>query len=1381
MDTEGPKVKFAGIIKFPQEGFSNRRNTDVAGLKKALENKNVNDTIHLTLTRKVDGVATLVVAFITPQSDAVDNAFEKLIDKNKVIDNWPWDSDSINNRIDELSRDGPWQRKALRAFLLPHTMWSLRTFAGGQQYYINISLYSATEKSLQIPHYLRRGIEDYICNFYGSVLTSNGGLKAKALRAEHLQCLAFRTELIVGKAEPSAATTFLGKNRRLRSSDVSGFSPLSWPSLLYHLKAKHFAKEVMEAKWRAKFLRQKRRFDALGLAHDDPTSYSMVFIIRKAKWKIIDLKESLKTSLEIPTGLIEVKDEGQKRTVSVYADSESSANHYRDLIQELIDEPENDIELFDSSIKPTVKTTPRNEHPDDADEQIDKLRAGSEETLDKILHNNVSNARSHRRKGFEKVYGFLGFCIEAAWNASPIINMDAAHDEPEMSLQQLGVVVLDLHVGADIQQEWLAQAIKSREIPEQFQKLSHTERNKNQEIITNDSDPNKYDKDRYHSRYRFLRNKTKQNDDALQDEMMHTVRPAIIGTEATTIFPPYKPVGEAQHQANNYCIRVEAALRTYVREENGEGFMIVQDITKEAGSKTTQYFKLKDFVLMPVFPQSYMTAFGFWDEIDDENGVTNKPLTPQPENNKFLDFMAHINNGHFYTVKNLKPFTRNSNSTWLRPKTLKPSGRDDTPYEPFILTMSPWGVFKNVNGLASIGGLDSTWLSDNIHTSPEVFGKVEDYLLWVQYVRSCRIRLMCTPVTNGTDSAMKSNNRKRITRVYDDINTASNDALKKYMMKGAQEKQSAMLLQLFGIAKLTKLAYDGMNTDLSNSNDIFHRCGQIVRQLCHNHFVSKLADKGRYHYAKQQFKYLCDIETNAPLTQRTVLNSNAMKLFNLTITEDDFANKARLVFKKVDQHDTLNETMKLKCLQEVTLSSYASITKNNKCAQRMQHVLNQMNLPSSQAYHDWSVTNLPSLPYDILSNDLMQWFLSEMSDEEFQTKVLSREALSYIHDVFTDEAFKKQIGALRKMQNINKGTYTQDFHITTIPVRLIFNESILANPDAKFDPDVYKRFIQYFKIDYATKICQDCHTMADKLRLGEDCRLLVAHIVQSGVNSSVRSEPWRSLDTATQLKSLSENYITSLADAEKEFAFFTYHRDDQDVHLKLHKDFEALLLEKIKYDNEWGEVETSTENHDEFETPLQDDSQDEAITRYGVSDLQVNNDGQIQFVDPFGFEVESMDDDYVQDMFNVTAGNSGSSGDRSDPLAVNTYDVPQEQLEAIQERYQVYTAIQPAINAIDLDDVNGSDAQGAASGYGDRWSSDGVSARTLADSRRSGMPIARAIPEDSKPETKFVKYCIQMHRLSKHNTITLAEFLRRHMTKFQNLRKLAHKFAQVKT
>ena len=235
---ENNTIKFANIVEFPAKdatGFSNRYNTNTDELRTIFRKIPPNKHIQMTVTKKIDGVSSVVVAFVIEDSKIYSADLRKQITDNSL--DWEWDDGAINF----AEKDRKWHIHALQQYLLPHTRWSQRE-KGGSNYFILTTLYTPTQKSIQLPHYFRAAIEDYVLNYYTSVEAEYNNDEVAAI------CL--RTELISGKAEPTSATTWLGHNRKMPTSYRSTTTPAGWSTLLYNLKVSKFAKQVFERKWR---------------------------------------------------------------------------------------------------------------------------------------------------------------------------------------------------------------------------------------------------------------------------------------------------------------------------------------------------------------------------------------------------------------------------------------------------------------------------------------------------------------------------------------------------------------------------------------------------------------------------------------------------------------------------------------------------------------------------------------------------------------------------------------------------------------------------------------------------------------------------------------------------------------------------------------------------------------------------------------------------------------------------------------------------------------------------------------------------------------------------------------------------------------------------
>ena len=158
VDATGSSVKFANMIDFmdpTREGFSNRLNQDKRGLEKILKDKlksSKTSKISVAATKKIDGVACVIIAFVSKDAALIQN-----LETREKMMTWDWDNLTFDNTT--------WHLQALRACLLPHTIWSKRKHDSGT-FALNVCLYTATQKVLMLPHYLRAEIENYIISYY---------------------------------------------------------------------------------------------------------------------------------------------------------------------------------------------------------------------------------------------------------------------------------------------------------------------------------------------------------------------------------------------------------------------------------------------------------------------------------------------------------------------------------------------------------------------------------------------------------------------------------------------------------------------------------------------------------------------------------------------------------------------------------------------------------------------------------------------------------------------------------------------------------------------------------------------------------------------------------------------------------------------------------------------------------------------------------------------------------------------------------------------------------------------------------------------------------------------------------------------------------------
>ena len=284
---------------------------------------------------------------------------------------------------------------------------------------------------------------------------------------------------------------------------------------------------------------------------------------------------------------------------------------------------------------------------------------------------------------------------------------------------------------------------------------------------------------------------------------------------------------------------LQKKLNLHVSLENGEGFMLVIE-TRDQGLSCTNVFKFKQFMWIPVFPLAFTTAFGYFNEKRDSGIVRNQYTEPSEEENLFLDLIGRVNGNHFNTVNNVKVWPRKQNDrnlpegVWLRRQRAKDA------YEPITLTMLPWGVYKNVNGLALTATLGTRDLV-SLYASQNRAPPVSKFLLWVQYVRSCRARLMCTPCIGRDDMT------PRMQRQFDQ----QPDIIAHHEMN-TNEQMKAMLLQLVGIqlfAEMWRQRVVSLHTAIKNTRAgdaiakaeyeaklrrMFVFSGSLVKQLVFN-------------------------------------------------------------------------------------------------------------------------------------------------------------------------------------------------------------------------------------------------------------------------------------------------------------------------------------------------------------------------------------------------------------------------------------------------------------------------------------------------------------------------------------------------------------------
>lgn len=669
-------IKFQHMVSLPdvtsngQGGFSNRFNMDMEELKTA-GNKFKSKQMRWTATRKVDGVSSMVVAFVMPMNDATTQA---LRDCPKIT--WQWDYEARRMEagtrqdmaraewIDILSADpdarARFYQNATRAFLLPRTIWSQRYVPNDQYYYINVSVYAPNGKCLQMPHYMRAPVEDYCIQYYRNLIKREAGQPwIREVVNGKPKVLAFRTEIIMGKAEPVDASTFIDKLRKLNCAKGNDMIS-SWKSIIYHTAVSTFP--------------EKRK----------------------------------------------------------------------KLAEEQITKQLNADEL-------------------DADELMKKIKQQSEELL------------SGTDAG--KYFFLLNYFYEAQWNPSTVIEEDP---KKTMNLHQhqLGLVVLDDYTSC-IRTQWLKTITCTPSAP----------RANGVPLPSVDAFvivPEGRDIPNFYERIIWL-HQSQQTGNAFTDpdlwspmrrpnRLMHTVD---IVMQADWKDSPDLRISQQSEE-------LQQKLNLHVSLENGEGFMLVIE-TRDQGLSCTNVFKFKQFMWIPVFPIAFTTAFGYFNEQRDSGIVRNQYTEPSEEENLFLDLIARVNGNHFYTVNNVKVWPRKQNNrnlpegVWLK----RPKAKDA--YEPITLTMLPWGVYKNVNGLALTATLGTRDLV-SLYASQDRAPPVSKFLLWVQYVRSCRARLMCTPCTSEDD--MTPRMRRQLDQQTD---------IKTYHEMNKNEQMKTMLLQLVGI------------------------------------------------------------------------------------------------------------------------------------------------------------------------------------------------------------------------------------------------------------------------------------------------------------------------------------------------------------------------------------------------------------------------------------------------------------------------------------------------------------------------------------------------------------------------------------------------------
>lgn len=739
MNASAKPVKFLHMVNLPdltdngQGGFSNRFNMDAAELEAAGVDFR-NRKMRWTATRKVDGVSSMVVAFVMPVNDKTQEALK---DCARIEWWWDYQANSEKAGITRETSENAWIRHyggndkerakflevATRAFLLPRTVWSNRYVSNNERYYINVSIYAPNGKCLLLPHYMRAPMEDYCIQYYKSLVRKNPSA-AWITEVENgkPKVLAFRTEIILGKAEPSDAATFVGKLRKMPSS--KGDKKItSWQSIIHHTAMIHFPEhrnKAVQAK-----LQKKMSENALG--------------------------------------------------------GDSDEDLIKELHEEVVDESRNELS----------QTT------------------------------------------YGKYFFLLHWFYEAQWSANTVIERDY-HHASNLHQHQLGIVVLDDYTSC-VRKQWLLT-------------ITGTPSNRRANCVPLPaadafvtSQPEADETPPFFDRIQWL-HKSQETSDGGAGAGINMWSPM---RRPTRLMHTVDIVMQAQWaNAETQTIKkdvedLQKKLNLHVSLENGEGFMLVIE-TEQNSMHRTNVFKFKQFLWLPSFPMAFTTAFGYFDT-KSESGVQRNPHTePDDKHNLFLELIRSVNVHHFYTVKNMQAWPKkkgaaipDNSGAWLR------RSRAGDAYEPLSLTLMPWGVFKNVNGLALTATLGTRDLV-SMYASRNEAPPASQFLLWVQYIRSCRVRLMCTPCIGEEDMT------PRMKRQYE-----TQPEIKNHHALSDADKMKNMLLQLVGIQLFVeswraRVSVLGIQINLPQTGqadknkygqelkNLFLYSGSLVKQLAFN-------------------------------------------------------------------------------------------------------------------------------------------------------------------------------------------------------------------------------------------------------------------------------------------------------------------------------------------------------------------------------------------------------------------------------------------------------------------------------------------------------------------------------------------------------------------
>ena len=1144
-------VKFADIVNFPSKdatGFSNRYNTNTDELRTILGKIQPNKHIKMTVTKKIDGVSSVVVAFVIEDSKINSDDLRKQIMDNSI--KWEWDDEGINF----ADKDREWHIHALEQYLLPHTRWSQRK-KDGSDYFILTSFYTPTQKSIQLPHYFRAEIEDYVLNYYTHVKTQYDRNQVAAI------CL--RTELISGKAEPTSATTWLGHNRKMPTSYKSTTTPAGWSSLLYNLKVSKFAKEVFEKRWRT----SQTRIDKL-------KQYQESGRIPQHLWK----------------------------------------------------------KLPQSAEEKDLKGTPR-------DEFFDTVMKESQEAFESDLkHETPHNKRKRKDKlarttGSERLFGLLNYLINSQWNSSAII--ETGDTFMELQRQQLGLAVLDDYTGI-IADAWI-QRMRSECGLGDFISTKYPS------LILPATRP-----DSYATRYaKLCEYNAPQGPRELVSHMVHTVPHVLVNGEKTKRIDP--------GVNTNWLGTLNTDLQEYVQHENGEGFMIIMETHSPrvlAGGNPPppdiKVLKLKEFLAIPIYPETFRTAFGFWDKKDDKGIVipndkmeiyvaSNNNETPSAI--KFIRFLRAINRDHWYTTDNFKASIRENEEAelWLTPKLIKQHGRSTKPYEPWVITMTPWGVYKNVNGLANSSNssnlnLGKFYLSDHIVRSGDTFTEYEYYLLWVQYVRNSRVRLMTTPITRGNEETMMTERQKVVCREA---------SLRSYITKPKEEKCRLFLLQYFGIIKFWYLYI--MSANEESKKQQWAQMSNIMKQ-CTMNVVFTTAKKrlpilnpqtkqSRYHLAygmieifEQVALHLHQNDDYLSKFQATIdqmfQSPEHAQLYHTSTQEKAFSYGKIILNPIVQGYNYADENLQsynaqmtessqvktfacdyhisLKCTQHLLRPS-AQLYYDNECTVKMKNIMGKSDDIISSWNHQCK-KSFPSLPYNLMNweeDDIFLEFAQINSANGFDEWLRNVAASGASGDTFEllmehlrDNPFKDALKLIAMRTDIPSNIEAMQRDFSFIDTNIVCKDTAnILRYTAKNKQDLQNLFTQYFTTDYAGYTGK-CDEVMSKL-IPQELKPFIANIILSGAAymSLPDDDGGYTADSISKAKQ-----IVLTASSQK----FTNLQVEQDVIIQasLPSSLLRVLEKKIQADNDFLSQDIEEEVDYESDADL-----DTGIQQYGSQDI----------------------------------------------------------------------------------------------------------------------------------------------------------------------------------